>query len=62
VVREEHEMTAEYARRAAEEFGEPGVGKLGEIYLYSRFRKAVPAELVQEFDTLGLLALRVPNV
>ena len=55
-------MTAEYARRAAEEFGEPGVGQLGEIYLYSRFRKAVPAELVQEFDTLGLLALRVPNV
>ena len=58
VVRDEHETPEEYARRAAEELGEPGVARLGEIYLYARFRNAVPAELVQEFGTLEPAALR----
>jgi hypothetical protein len=63
VLREKHETPEEYARRAAEELGEPGVGRLlGEIYLYTRFRNAIPAELVDEFGTLGPAALRAPNV
>jgi hypothetical protein len=57
VVREEHETPEEYARRAAEELGEPGVARLGEIYLYARFRNAVPADLVEEFDALEPAAL-----
>jgi hypothetical protein len=32
--------------------GEPGTARLGEIYLHARFRDAVPAALVGEFDRL----------
>jgi hypothetical protein len=32
--------------------GEPALVRLGEIYLYARFRDAVPATLVEEFDRL----------
>ncbi len=59
IVREEHETPEEYARRAAEELGEPGVARLGEIYLYARFRDAVPAALAEEFDRLEPAALAV---
>jgi hypothetical protein len=52
VAREPQETPEEYARRAAEWLGEPGMARLGEIYLYARFRDAVPAELVEEFDYL----------
>ena len=58
VVREAHETPEEWARRAAEASGEPGVARLGEIYLYARFRNAVPAELVEEFDALEPQALK----
>ena len=37
--------------------GEPGMARLGEIYLYARFRDAVPAALVEEFDRLEPSAL-----
>ena len=57
VTREEHETTEEYARRAAEEIDDPGVARLGEIYLYARFRNAVPVALVEEFDRLEPEAL-----
>jgi hypothetical protein len=33
------------------------VARLGEIYLYARFRNAVPAGLVEEFDRLEPEAL-----
>jgi hypothetical protein len=33
------------------------MARLGEIYLYARFRDAVPATLVQEFDHLEPQAL-----
>jgi hypothetical protein len=46
------ETPEEYARRAAEQLGEPRMARLGEIYLYARFRDAVPAALVEEFDRL----------
>jgi hypothetical protein len=52
IAREAHETPEEYARRAAERLGEPGMARLGEIYLYARFRDAVPAALVEEFDRL----------
>lgn len=52
IVREPHETPEEYARRAAEEMEEPGVARLGEIYLYARFRDAVPAEMAEDFDRL----------
>ena len=52
VIREGHETPEEWARRAAEASGEPGVARLGEIYLHARFRDAVPRELVEEFDRL----------
>jgi hypothetical protein len=52
VAREPHETPEEYARRAAERLDEPGMARLGEIYLYARFRDAVPAALVEEFDHL----------
>jgi protein-glutamine gamma-glutamyltransferase len=52
IVREPQETPEEYARRAAERLGEPGMAQLGEIYLYARFRNAVPAALVEEFDRL----------
>jgi protein-glutamine gamma-glutamyltransferase len=58
VVRAEHETPEEYARRAAEELGEPSVARLGELYLYARFRNAVPTELVEEFGALEPAALR----
>ena len=52
VVREPQETPEEYARRSAESLGEPGMARLGEIYLHARFRDAVPATLVEEFDRL----------
>jgi hypothetical protein len=52
ITREPQETPEEYARRAAERLGEPGMARLGEIYLYARFRDAVPAALVEEFDHL----------
>ena len=57
LAREGHETPEEFARRAAEASGEPGVARLGEIYLYARFRNAVPAELIEEFDRLEPIAL-----
>ena len=47
----------QYARRAAEELNEPAIAHLGEIYFYARFRDAVPAALVEEFDRLEPQAL-----
>ncbi|MDQ4042538.1 MAG: transglutaminase domain-containing protein, partial [Actinomycetota bacterium] len=58
VVREKHETPEEYARRAAEVLEEPSVARLGEIYLYARFRNAVPAAMVEEFDRLESEAFR----
>jgi hypothetical protein len=52
MVREAGETPEEFARRAADEVGEPAVARLGEIYLYARFRDAVPLALVEEFDRL----------
>jgi hypothetical protein len=52
IVREPQESPEEYARRAAERLGEPGMARLGDIYLYARFRDAVPAALVEEFHRL----------
>jgi transglutaminase-like putative cysteine protease len=52
IVREPQETPEEYARRSAQRLGEPGMARLGEIYLYARFRDAVPATLVEEFDRL----------
>ena len=52
VARWPQETPEEYARRAAERLGEPGMARLGEIYLYARFRDAVPAALVEEFNRL----------
>jgi transglutaminase-like putative cysteine protease len=57
ISRDDHETPEEYARRAAERLEEPGVARLGEIYLYARFRDAVPATLVEEFDSLEPRAL-----
>ncbi|CAA9457342.1 MAG: FIG001454: Transglutaminase-like enzymes, putative cysteine proteases [uncultured Rubrobacteraceae bacterium] len=52
VVREKDETPEEFSRRAARELEEPGVARLGEIYLYARFRNAVPAEMAEEFGNL----------
>ncbi|MDP8946799.1 MAG: DUF3488 and transglutaminase-like domain-containing protein [Actinomycetota bacterium] len=52
IVREQQETPEEYARRVTERLGEPAMARLGEIYLYARFRDAVPAALVEEFDHL----------
>src|SRR5829696_2710774 len=52
IVREPQETPEQYARRAARTLDEPGMTRLGEIYLYARFRDAVPATLVEEFDSL----------
>jgi hypothetical protein len=52
IAREPQETPEEYARRAAERVGELALVRLGEIYLYARFRDAVPATLVEEFDRL----------
>ncbi|MBA2346479.1 MAG: DUF3488 domain-containing protein [Rubrobacter sp.] len=61
VVRETGETPEEFARRAAYEVEEPAVGRLGEIYLYARFRDAVPLALVEEFDRLEPVALATVN-
>lgn len=52
IIREPHETPEEYARRYADELGDPELARLGEIYLYARFRDAVPLELAEEFDRL----------
>jgi hypothetical protein len=52
VVRGPNETPEEYARAAAETLEEPEMARLGKIYLYARFRDAVPATLVEEFDRL----------
>lgn len=52
-----HETPEEYARRAAQTTNEPAVERLGEIYLHTRFRDAVPAALVEEFNDLEPTAL-----
>jgi Domain of unknown function (DUF4129) len=52
IVRRPQETPEQYARRAARYLNEPGMARLGEIYLYARFRNAVPSTLVQEFDRL----------
>lgn len=52
IKREPQETPEEYARRAAERLEAPEIMRLGEIYLYARFRDAVPAELAEEFDRL----------
>ncbi|MGI8909860.1 MAG: transglutaminase TgpA family protein [Rubrobacteraceae bacterium] len=61
IVRETGETPEEFARRAADEVGEPAVARLGEIYLYARFRDAVPLALVEEFDRLEPEALATIN-
>jgi protein-glutamine gamma-glutamyltransferase len=57
IVREPQETPEQYARRAARNLDEPGMNRLGEIYLYARFRDAVPSTLVEEFDSLEPRAL-----
>ncbi len=52
IARGPQETPERYARRAALRLGEPGMERLGEIYLYARFRYAVPDALAQEFDVL----------
>jgi hypothetical protein len=52
ITREPQETPEQYARRAAASINEPAMGRLGEIYLYARFRDAVPSTLVEEFDKL----------
>jgi protein-glutamine gamma-glutamyltransferase len=52
VVRASAETPEEYARRAAAWLEEPAMTRLGEIYLRARFRDAVPAAMVEEFDRL----------
>ncbi len=47
-----HETPEEYARRYADELGSPELARLGEIYLYARFRDAVSMDLAKEFDNL----------
>jgi hypothetical protein len=58
ITRDPHETPEQYARRAAASIDEPAMGRLGEIYLYARFRDAVPSTLVEEFDELEGAALR----
>jgi protein-glutamine gamma-glutamyltransferase len=57
IARTPQETPEQYARRAAETLDEPAIARLGEIYLYARFRDAVPAPLVEEFDRLEPQAL-----
>jgi transglutaminase-like putative cysteine protease len=52
IARGPHETPEEYARRYADDLGNPELARLGEIYLYARFRDAVPVDLVEEFDRL----------
>ena len=47
-----HETPEEYARRYAGDLGNLELSRLGEIYLYARFRDAMPLEMVEEFDHL----------
>ncbi|MBA2713889.1 MAG: DUF3488 domain-containing protein [Rubrobacteraceae bacterium] len=61
ITRGPQETPEQYSRRAAASLNEPAMERLGEIYLYARFRDAVPATLVEEFDALepqGLAAVR----
>src|SRR5215210_6214471 len=57
ITRAPQETPEQYARKAAETLHEPAIARLGEIYLYARFRDAVPAALVEEFDRLVPQAL-----
>ena len=52
IARHPQETPEEHARRAAETLAEPGMARLGDIYLHARFRDAVPTDLVEEFDRL----------
>jgi hypothetical protein len=52
IAREPQETPERYARRAALRLDEPGMERVGEIYLYARFRDAVPAAFAEEFDLL----------
>ncbi|HZY64505.1 MAG TPA: transglutaminaseTgpA domain-containing protein [Rubrobacteraceae bacterium] len=58
IAREPQETPEEYARRAAKRLEAPELARLGEIYLYTRFRDAVPVELAEEFDRLEPVAFR----
>ncbi|HJQ30309.1 MAG TPA: DUF3488 and transglutaminase-like domain-containing protein [Rubrobacter sp.] len=57
IARETQETPEQYARRVARTLDEPVMERLGEIYLYARFRDAVPAALAGEFDLLEPRAL-----
>ncbi len=57
ITRAPQETPEQYARRAAETLDEQAISRLGEIYLYARFRDAVPSTLVEEFDRLEPRAL-----
>jgi hypothetical protein len=57
ITRAPQETPEQYARRAAETLDENAIARLGEIYLYARFRDAVPSTLVEEFDSLEPQAL-----
>jgi hypothetical protein len=57
ITRAPQEPPEQYARRAAQVLDEPAIARLGEIYLYARFRDAVPATLVEEFNRLEPQAL-----
>ena len=57
IVRRPQETPEQYARRAASTLDDPGMARLGEIYLYARFRDAVPSTLVEEFNRLEPRAL-----
>src|SRR5215207_2904784 len=57
ITRAPQETPEQYARRAAETLDEQAIARLGEIYLYARFRDAVPSTLVEEFDRLEPRAL-----
>jgi hypothetical protein len=52
IARGPQETPERYARRAALRLDEPGMERVGEIYLYARFRDAVPAAFAEEFDLL----------
>lgn len=52
IVRRPHKTPEEYARRAEEELESLAVERVGAIYLYARFRDAMPEEMVEEFGRL----------
>lgn len=56
-----HETPEEYSRRAAHKLGVPALERLGEIYLYARFRDSMPAALAEEFSRLEPTALVAIN-